>query len=167
MAQLSDAELRRRVGADGDALAHLLPNAASRWGGRAPTDVLDAVERAHRHVRGGARLPGAGGREAADAARDRGPPLGERDDPHGDPVPGAAGRPRPLLIVVTTRDSAPDLDDRLAEFLSDLGRSPSVETVRLAGLGTADVAELLIGLGSERDPEQATIDAGGQPPLRP
>ena len=73
-----------------------------------------------------------------------------------------AGR-APLLLVVTTRASAPDLDDRLAEFLSDLGRSPSVEMVRLAGLDRADVAELLDGLGSECDPEQATIDAGGNP----
>ena len=163
MAQLSDAELGRRVGADGDALAHLLPGAAPRWTGRAPTGLLDAGSE---RIEMFAAVHGYLAR-----AVEKEPMLLVIEDLHWASATTRLGIQQlarlasraPLLVVVTTRDSAPDLDDRLAEFLSDLGRSPSVETVHLAGLDTSDVAELLIGLGSERDPGQATIDAGGNP----
>jgi DNA-binding CsgD family transcriptional regulator len=140
MAQLSDAELRRRVGSDGDALAHLLPNAAPRWGGRAPTDVLDASgERLEMFAAVHGYLARAVEKE---------PMLLVIEDLHWASATTRQGIQQlarlsgraPLLIVVTTRDSAPDLDDRLAAFLSELGRLPSVEMVRLRGLDTVEVA---------------------------
>ncbi len=50
-----------------------------------------------------------------------------------------AGR-HPLLIVATTRDTAPDLDTDLSGLLADLERSPAVTRVALRGLDPDEVA---------------------------
>ena len=42
----------------------------------------------------------------------------------------------PLLLVATTRDAAPDLDDQLEAFLGELARLPAAEIVALKGSTT-------------------------------
>ena len=53
-----------------------------------------------------------------------------------------AGRAR-LLVVATTRDTAPDLDHDLATLLADLERSPAVTRLELRGLDRDEVAALV------------------------
>lgn len=48
-----------------------------------------------------------------------------------------------ILMVVTTRDVAPDFSPALSAFLSDLMRQPGVERVSLGGLTRSDVTALL------------------------
>ena len=73
-----------------------------------------------------------------------------------------AGR-HPVLVVVTARDTAPDLDADLGALLADLERSPAVTRVRLDGLDSGDVADM-IG-GSTVDAEAIVADTGGNPLL--
>ena len=59
-----------------------------------------------------------------------------------------AGRAR-LLVVATTRDTAPDLDVDLATLLADLERSPAVTRLGLRGLDRDEVAAL-VGVARRR-----------------
>ena len=71
----------------------------------------------------------------------------------------------PLLIVATSRDTAPDLDDNTRALLGDLERSVNVGAVRLAGLDVVAVAALSASMtGSEpADPEAIRSETGGNP----
>ena len=71
-----------------------------------------------------------------------------------------AGR-RPLLVVATTRDTAPDLDGDLAALLDELQRAPAVTRVRLAGLDRQAVSTL-IG-ESSADVDTVVAETGGNP----
>ena len=80
------------------------------------------------------------------------------------------GGAAPALFVLTSRDSAPDLDDALARFLAELGRQPCVEVIRLSALTEEDVARLLAEEGSRParrggvrpDRRQPTVGPGGE-----
>ena len=61
----------------------------------------------------------------------------------------------PLLLVVITRDAAPDLDDELETFLGELARVPAVEILALRGLDRPSVAALLADLGEDLDVDAA------------
>ena len=73
-----------------------------------------------------------------------------------------AGRAR-LLVVATTRDTAPDLDHDLATLLADLERSPAVTRLELSGLGHDEVAALM-GMAAH-DVDAVVADTGGNPLL--
>ena len=76
--------------------------------------------------------------------------------------PVAANR-APLLIVLTTRDTKPDLDANLAALLADLERSPSVRRLPLLGLGPDEVGQLVGATGEEA--EAISVETGGNPLL--
>ena len=71
----------------------------------------------------------------------------------------------PVLVVLTTRDTPPDVDEGLKVFLSELARIPSVESIPLAGLPAADVATLLDRLGATVDAAAVAADTKGNPLL--
>ena len=73
-----------------------------------------------------------------------------------------AGRAR-LLVVATTRDTAPDLDQDLATLLADLERSPAVTRLELRGLDRDEVATL-VGVAAD-DADAIVADTGGNPLL--
>lgn len=75
------------------------------------------------------------------------------------------GGPEPLLIVLTARDVAPDLDDALTVFLADLAPLPTVEQIRLTGLAPHEIAELVGALGSDADPAEVGAQTDGNPLL--
>ncbi len=68
----------------------------------------------------------------------------------------------PILVVVTTRDR-PDLTDPVALLLADLDRLPAVTTIGLSGLSRPDVALLVAGLDSTRDPDLIHAETNGNP----
>lgn len=57
----------------------------------------------------------------------------------------------PLLVVVTTRDSKPDLDAGLESLLTELQRAPTVSRVALHGLDRSEIAKLAGSEASEVD----------------
>jgi DNA-binding CsgD family transcriptional regulator len=69
----------------------------------------------------------------------------------------------PLLIVVTTRASRPDLDADLASLLADLGRSPVVRQLKLQGLDRDEVGQLVGATADEA--ESIRAETGGNPLL--
>ena len=71
----------------------------------------------------------------------------------------------PILMLITTRDTAPDVDDELRVLLGDLARMPAVDNIDLGGLPAADVADLLARLGSTADATTVTNETGGNPLL--
>ena len=75
------------------------------------------------------------------------------------------GGATPALLVLTSRDSAPDLDDALAGFLAELGRQPCVEVISLSALTEEDVAGLLAVTGRGRPAEEVYAATGGNPLL--
>ena len=75
------------------------------------------------------------------------------------------GSAAPALLVLTSRDSAPDLDDALAGFLAELGRQPCVEVISLSALTEDDVAGLLAVTGRGRPAEEVYAATGGNPLL--
>jgi tetratricopeptide (TPR) repeat protein len=70
-----------------------------------------------------------------------------------------------MLMLVTTRDAAPDVDDELRLLLGDLSRMPAVDHIELGGLPAPEVAELLTRLGSTADTTMLTKETGGNPLL--
>jgi DNA-binding CsgD family transcriptional regulator/tetratricopeptide (TPR) repeat protein len=71
----------------------------------------------------------------------------------------------PLLIVLTTRDSQPDLNSDLSVLLGELAALPGVEELALRGLSQAEVGELLTNLGDDTDPQVVLGQTGGNPLL--
>jgi DNA-binding SARP family transcriptional activator len=163
--ELTDAEIGRRLQDDREALIRLSPGLvrALTSGGRA--DRRSDVDESER----GLMLDAIEHWLAATASRV--PLLLIVEDLHWSTsstrnvlrhLVRKAGR-HALLIVATTRDSAPDLDTDLAVLLADLERSPAVTRVRLRGLDPEDVA-VLIGR-STVDAEAIVAETGGNPLL--
>jgi tetratricopeptide (TPR) repeat protein len=71
----------------------------------------------------------------------------------------------PVLMLITTRDTAPDIDDDLRVLLGDLARMPAVDHIQLGGLPAAEVADLLARLGSTADTTTVVNETGGNPLL--
>jgi tetratricopeptide (TPR) repeat protein len=69
----------------------------------------------------------------------------------------------PLLVVVTTRDTAPDLDASLTNWLAEAQRLPVCEVVALEGIGVEATQELVAALGSQIDVADAHHATGGNP----
>ena len=68
---------------------------------------------------------------------------------------------QPLLVIATTRDTAPDIDSELNALLDELERSPTVTRVRLSGLGPDEVAELVAVATADLD--AIVSETGGNP----
>jgi DNA-binding CsgD family transcriptional regulator len=159
------AEVRRRAGDAADVLARLSPDLARVMGvttGPQTTADADASERSI----------------VVDAVRqwfvDRAsavPCLLVIEDLHWatsttrDVVRHLARRANraPLLIVITTRDTKPDLDADLEALLADLERTPSVRRVPLLGLRPDEVGQLVGATGEEA--ETISVETGGNPLL--
>jgi class 3 adenylate cyclase/DNA-binding CsgD family transcriptional regulator/tetratricopeptide (TPR) repeat protein len=68
-----------------------------------------------------------------------------------------------LLVVGTTRDAAPDLDESLSRWLAAIERLPVVSVVHLGGLDVEAAAALLEDLDAAVDPSEAWRATGGNP----
>jgi class 3 adenylate cyclase/DNA-binding CsgD family transcriptional regulator len=163
-ADVDPTELRRRLAGDGDVLVPLSSDLERALGppGRRRDDQVDASERGvvldaiERWLRAGA--------EAA-------PTLIVLEDIHWSSattrdvfrhLARRAGR-QPILVVATTRDSAPDLDADLDGLIAELQRSPAVWRVSLTGLDREEVATLADVDAAEA--ESIIADTGGNPLL--
>ena len=69
----------------------------------------------------------------------------------------------PILVVVTTRDTRPDLTEPAALLLADLDRLPAVTTISLRGLSRPEVAVLVGGLDGTGDPDLIHAETNGNP----
>ena len=164
LAALSEVSVRRRVASDA-ALAQIIPGLARRAGIVATANNPDPVS-------GQATMAAAIGRYLRRAAEEA-PLLLVIEDLHfatattRATVRHLARSPihAPILLLITTRDIAPDVDDELRVLLGDLARMPSVVSTHLGGLPPADVADLLARLGSTVDATTVTTDTGGNPLL--
>jgi hypothetical protein len=165
LSTLSELSVRRRVASDAAALARIIPGLARRTGVAATASDLDPVS-------GQATIAAAVGRYLRRAAEDA-PLLLVIEDLHfatattRATVRHVARSPlhAPILMLVTTRDAAPDVDDELRVLLGDLARMPGVDTIDLVGMPAADVADLLARLGSDADATTVTDETGGNPLL--
>jgi hypothetical protein len=154
--------MRRRAGGDGPALSRIVPELASALG----TDTNGAGSQAgDAHVAVDAIIGYL--RRSADAA----PMLLVIEDLHWssddtrDVVRhlvriSTGGR---LLVLVTVRDTLPELDHTLSAFVSELTRAALVDTVPLHGLARGEVAQLLDALGHHADPDLVLAETGGNP----
>ena len=162
---LNDAEVRRRVDLDRDALARLVP-ALSRDSGPATRsnrdDDRELVDR-------GLMFDAIERWLAASASTT--PLLLVIEDLHwsGRSTRGVlrhlvqrAGR-QPLLVLATARDTAPDGDDDLVVLFADMARSPSVARLGIGGLDPGDVATLVAA--STLDVAAVVAETGGNPLL--
>ena len=164
-ADLSGAEVRRRVFACGGVLARLSPvlsRAFADGGGREAGDDTGTAERAM-------MLDAIVGWFVSSASTT--PLMLVVEDLHWSThttrdllrhLVRNAGR-KPLLIVATARDTAPDLDGGLRALLGDLERSPAVARIALHGLDRDEVAAL--ANVSHADAEVIVADTGGNPLL--
>ena len=66
-----------------------------------------------------------------------------------------------LLVVITYRNTAPDLADEFRVFCGDLARSTNVVRLELNGLSAGDVASLL-QVGADQECRDAAVDRAGQ-----
>ena len=165
LSTLSEVSVRRRAASDTAALARIIPGLAQQAGVVATADDLDPVS-------GQATIAAAVGRYMRRAAEDA-PLLLVIEDLHfatattRATVRHIARSPihAPILMLVTTRDTAPDVDDELRVLLGDLARMPAVDNINLGGLPAVDVADLLARLGSTADAKTVTNETGGNPLL--
>ncbi len=164
-ARLSDAEVRSRAGDAGGALARLAPELARLLpmsAGRPQAGGIDESART-------AVLDGI--RQWLAASASSAPLLLVVEDFHWststtrDALRHLVRRASqaPLLIVVTTRDTKPDLDADLATLLAELERSAWVARVALHGLDRDEVARL-VGARAD-DPDVILAETHGNPLL--
>ncbi len=162
---LDPDELRRRAGHTAGTLAGLAPELAralGTTGGHHAIDDVDAFERS--------MVLDAIRQWLLDTASAR-PSLLVVEDLHWststtrDVVRHLARRANrvPLLIVVTTRDSRPDVDTDLMALLVDLERMPAVRRLSLPGLGRDEVGHL-VGVTAE-EADTIVAETGGNPLL--
>ena len=140
--ELSDTELAGRASTGASALARVVPGLAARLGGAEPATSGSEFERA-------TVLSSVHGYLCAMARRL--PQLVVIEDFHWSTASSRdalrhvcrCGASVPMLLVVTSRDTPPDLDEALAAYLSDLARLPAVEVVALSGLSVHEVGGVL------------------------
>ena len=163
VAATPEIQLRDDVGRKGVALARVLPELAERLGLSVPREILDAEGERH-------AMHDALRSYLSHLARSH-PTLLIVEDLHwASPTTREAIRHivrtpghSALLIVVTARDTAPDLDAHLARWLADLTRMPAAEVVALPGLDVAAAQELIAEVGGTLDATAAVRDTGGNP----
>src|SRR5262245_35187608 len=121
---LSDVSIRRRAGTDAAVLGRIVPRLARDVGVVATAAELDAVS-------GQATIAAAVGRYFRRAAEDAPVLLVVEDLHYGTATTRATVRHiarssthAPMLTLITTRDTAPDVDDELRVLLGDLARMP-------------------------------------------
>ena len=162
-ATLSDDALRERADGSAEAIARVVPQLAGRLGVAADALVFDAAS---------ARTDSyAGLHTYFQRAAQAGPLLLVVEDVHWASATtlgavqyiATVGGLVPFLMVLTTRDSAPDVNEALAEFLGDVARFPSVERISLQGLDQQAVADLIDVLGGDADPVTTAAETGGNP----
>jgi DNA-binding CsgD family transcriptional regulator len=156
-------EIRRRAGSGGPALSRIVPELANALG--ADTNGAGSGHAGDAHVAVDAIVGYL--RRSADAA----PVLLVIEDLHWSSddtrdvlrhLVRTSGGAR-LLVVVTVRDTLPELDDTLSTFVSELMRAAAVETLPLQGLARGEVAQLLDELGHHADPALVLAETGGNP----
>ena len=165
LSALSEVSVRRRMASDTAALARIIPGLARRAGLVATANDLDPAS-------GQTTIAAAVGRYLRRVAEEA-PLLLVIEDLHfattttRATVRHLARSPihAPILMLVTTRDTAPDVDDELHMLLGDLARMPGVDSIDLGGLPATDVADLLARLGSTADATTVTNETGGNPLL--
>ena len=164
-ASLTQAALAERVGSGGPVLARLAPNLTPRLGLVASgTEAEGPVGRAEIF----ATL-----RDYLDRAARQAPLLVVIEDLHWSTATtrdslrylARLGGTAPALLVLTSRDSAPDLDDALAGFLAELGRQPCVEVISLSALTEEDLAKLLAETWHGPPAAEVHAATGGNPLL--
>ncbi len=162
-ALITDAQLRERAGSGAEALARVVPGLATRLGVSTDALVFDGISA---RTDSFAALHTYLTRTSSHA-----PLVLVLEDAHWATTTtlGAikylatvAGR-APMLVVVTTRDAAPDVREPLSVFLGEMDRLPNVERVTLRGLDSGSVAQLIESLGSDADPVTLTVESGGNP----
>jgi tetratricopeptide (TPR) repeat protein len=160
---LNDIEARDRLGADAQTLSVFLP---SLLPGSRPTEIVDAsAERAE--------LLAAIGRYLFGLASVS-PTLVLVEDVHWATsttrdallhIARAAGR-APLLVVVTSRDTSPDVTEDLTTLLGDLARQPNVDRLFLHGLDSDGVRDLVRAADADSSAVDVRVIAeqtGGNP----
>jgi hypothetical protein len=163
LSDLSDVAVRRRAASDTATLARLIPELARRAGGVATANDPQPVAAP-------GTLAAAIGRYLRRAAEEA-PVLFVIEDLHFATATTRATLRQlarspihaPILLMATTRETAPDVDDDTRELLGDLTAMPSVDRIDLHGLPATDVADLLARQGSTADAATVTIDTGGNP----
>jgi hypothetical protein len=165
IAEVSDATLRRWVDADASSLGRIVPEIERRCdrpSALGESDALDAQS----------GVAAAVCRYLTRSVAD-GPVVCVLEDVHWATATtlatvrflARAATRAPVLVILTTRDTAPDLHEGLRIFLSELAQIPTVESIALAGLPEADVAALLDQLGATVDPAAVATDTKGNPLL--
>ena len=163
LVQLSTAEIKRRLGDNATTLARLSPEVAIRLGVDPRTDAPD-LEHEQGAVRGALV-------EYLTAAASVHQLLFVVEDLHWasaatrDVIVHLAriGGLTPLMLLVTTRDERPFVDDAFRTFLRRLTGMPSVEVVALSGIDVGAAARVIDAVGSELDPGDAVRQTGGNP----
>lgn len=163
--ELNDTALAARAGRSAAVLARLAPRLASRLGSAAAQSAADGPDDRADIL--------ASIREYLDRAARQAPLLVIVEDVHWATLTtrealrylARLGGTAPALFVLTSRDSAPDLDDALASFLGELAHQPAVEMVNLSGLTKPDVARLIGATGSVRSVDEVYAATGGNPLL--
>lgn len=160
---LSDAQLRDRAASGAQALGRVVPALAARLGVTTDALVFDS---------GSARTDSFAALHTYLTRASHDTPLVlVIEDAHWATtttlgaikyLATAAGR-APMLVVLTTRDTAPDVREPLSVFLGEMDRLPNVERVALRGLDPGSVAQLIQSLGSDADPVTLTAESGGNP----
>jgi hypothetical protein len=73
------------------------------------------------------------------------------------------GGDAPLMLLITTRDERPFVDDDFSSFLGRLAGLPSVETITLSGLDVTAAANVIAAMGGDLDPDEGVRQTGGNP----
>ena len=73
------------------------------------------------------------------------------------------GSDAPLMLLITTRDERPFVEDDFSAFLGRIAALPSVETITLAGLDVRAAANVIAAMGGDLDPEEGVRQTGGNP----
>ena len=163
IAGVPEGQLRADVGRHVDPLARVLPDVAARLGTTVRAAGLDPLSERQASQAAIAALLIAMAR--------RQPTLLVLEDMHWASsltreavlLLARTGGAAPLLIVATTRDTAPELDPTLLRWLADAARLPVCDMVPLAGLDLEASAELVDELGGTIDPASALHQTGGNP----
>lgn len=162
LAHVTEPELRDRVGRRPDALARVVPDVGRRLGIIPPRQEAVDVTQEREEILAG--IDAYLTRLAAE------PTLLVIEDVHWASATThrlleflARHAGGSLMILVTSRDTAPDLDADLARWLGTVARLPAVEMLPLSGLDEHDTRRLLERHGSTTDPKRAVQVTGGNP----
>jgi predicted ATPase len=161
-AHLSDIELNRRLGTSRVTFARLSRDMATRLGAVKHDGVDPERDRVAVHEALGDYLSrSARARQLLFVIEDlHWASIGTRD------VVAHIGRfggDAPLMLLITTRDERPFVDDDFSALLGRLAGLPSVETIALSGLDVTAAATVIAAMGGDLDPDEGVRQTGGNP----